>query len=238
MQREDDIMPTKSLQPASWSAQEVPSTRTGSAQPNPTPDEAGQIRKLMPESSTSGGCGSPGKPSAFEEIYRSAGIKGARMGYSISKVIEMLENEHIRKLPGEMKRGALLMALEAAGVHVHEVLLDAMLRQSALNSYEANKRKQQEQYEARKGEENCAMQAELNHLTAQYLARIKANLDEVGREQDAFRKWQTEKQQEAQRIAEAVAVCADPKGATEHKDSVHALRELVSVGEPGFGARG
>jgi len=146
-------MPTKWVQPASWSAQEVPSIRTGGAQPNPTPDEVGQIRKLMSESSTSGGCGSPGKLLAFEEIYRSAGIKGARMGYSISKVIEMLENEHIRNLPAEMKRGALLMALEAAGVHVHEVLQDAMLRQSALNSYEAIQRKQQEQYEARKGEE-------------------------------------------------------------------------------------
>ena len=149
-----------------------------------------------------------------------------------------LENEHIRKLPAEMKRGALLMALEAAGVQVHEVLQDAMLRQSALNSYEAHQRKQLEQYEARKGEENCAMQAELNRLTTQYLARIKANLDEVGREQDAFREWQTEKQEETQRIAEAVAVCAEPKGATEHTDSVHALRELVSASKPGFGARG
>ena len=80
-------MPTKWFQPASWSAQEAPRTPTEGApeQPNPTSDEAGQMRKLMSESSTSGGCGSTGKVLAFEEIYRSAGIKGARMGSASAK---------------------------------------------------------------------------------------------------------------------------------------------------------
>ena len=33
----------------------------------------------------------------FEEIYRSAGIKGPRLGYTIGKVIEMLHSEHIKQ---------------------------------------------------------------------------------------------------------------------------------------------
>ena len=102
---------------------------------------------------------------AFDEIYRSAGIKGPRLGYTIGKVIEMLHSEHIKNLSAEMKRSSLLMALEAAGVQVDEVLQDATLRQRAINSYEAIQRKHLEEFEARKAQENCAIQAEADLFT-------------------------------------------------------------------------
>jgi regulator of protease activity HflC (stomatin/prohibitin superfamily) len=126
------------------------------------------------------------------------------MGYSISKVVEMLQSEHIRNLPTEIKRPALLMALEAADIQIDELLQDATLRQSALNSYEATQRKQREEYEARKSHDNCALRAEMDRLAAEYAARIKANVDEVESEKDAFREWQAKKQHEAQQMAEAV----------------------------------
>ena len=74
---------------------------------------------------------------AFDEIYRAAGIKGPRLGYTIEKVIEMLQSEHIKTLPADNKRSSLLMALDAAGVQVEEVLHDATLRQHAITSHEA-----------------------------------------------------------------------------------------------------
>lgn len=144
---------------------------------------------------------------AFDEIYRSAGIKAPRQGYSIGKIIEMLQSEHIRSLPTETKRCSLLMALEAAGVQVDEVLQDATLRQRAITSYEAIQRKHLEEYEARKAQENVATQAEAERVAAEYAARVARNLDEVSREKESFRKWQSKKQQEAQRIADAVALC-------------------------------
>jgi len=52
----------------------------------------------------------------FQEIYRSAGFKSLRLGYSIGKVIEMLRSDHMRNLPTETRRASMLMALEAAGV--------------------------------------------------------------------------------------------------------------------------
>lgn len=155
---------------------------------------------------------SPAPPSelqAFEEIYRAAGIKGPRLGYSIGKVIEMLQSEHIRNLATETKRASLLMALDTAGVQVDEVLQDATLRQRAINSYEAIQRKHLEEYEARKAQENCAIQAEMERVAAEYSARISNNLEEVTREKDSFRKWQLKKQNEAQHIAEAVALLRD-----------------------------
>lgn len=169
----------------------------------------------------------------FEEIYRSAGIKGPRLGYTIAKIIEMLHSEHIKTLSAEMKRSSLLMALEAAGVQVDEVLQDATLRQRAINSYEAIQRKHLEEYEARKAQENCAIQAEAERVAAEYAARISANLDEVSREKESFRKWQARKQHEAQGIADAVALCvtqnSGPATARTSGDSLAAFRELAAA---------
>jgi len=82
--------------------------------------------------------------SAMEDIYRAAGIMLPRKGYSIKKVVEMLNRAHICGLPKEMKRVALLMALDAAGVPVDEVLRDAEVRREALDSYESEQRQQVE----------------------------------------------------------------------------------------------
>ena len=169
---------------------------------------------------------------AFEEIYRSAGIKGPRLGYTIEKVIEMLRSEHIRTLPAETKRSSLLMALEAAGVQVDEVLQDATLRQRAINSYEAIQRKHLEEYEARKAQENCAIQAEAERVAAEYAARISSNLDEVAREKESFRKWQAKKQHESTRIADAVALCVTQSSGSSAKpvsDPMAAFRELAAA---------
>ena len=48
-----------------------------------------------------------------------------RRGYSINKVVEMLYSDHIRGLSKEMRRASVLMALDAAGVSIEEVLRDA-----------------------------------------------------------------------------------------------------------------
>jgi hypothetical protein len=174
---------------------------------------------------------------AFDEIYKSAGIKGPRLGYSIGKVIEMLHSEYIRSLPAEAKRASLLMALEAAGVQIDEVLQDATLRQRAINSYEGIQRKHLEEYEARTAQENCAIQAEMERVSAEYAARISKNLDEVAREKDSFRKWQGKKQHEAQRIAEAVALCVTQASAKPAADPVAAFRELAAS-DPAYLHRG
>src|SRR5258708_2428372 len=54
----------------------------------------------------------------MEDIYLAGGIVSLRRGYSINKVVEMLRSEHMRGLSKEMKRAAVLMALDAAGIGV------------------------------------------------------------------------------------------------------------------------
>jgi|HubBroStandDraft_5_1064220.scaffolds.fasta_scaffold50862_2 hypothetical protein len=145
--------------------------------------------------------------SAMEDIYRAAGIMLPRKGYSIKKVVEMLNSAHICGLPKEMKRVALLMALDAAGVPVDEVLRDAEARRDALDSYEASERKQVEEEWARKAEENLQIQAELESIRAHYTARIGRNLEGVAREKATFDSWVTLKQEECRSVAEAAELC-------------------------------
>ena len=183
---------------------------------------------------------------AVDEIYRAAGIQGPRLGYTIEKIIEMLQSEHIKDLPADTKRSSLLMALEAAGVQVDEVLHDAALRQHALTSHEATQRKRLEEFEARKAQENVAIQAEADRVAAEYAARISRNLGEVARARDGFRNWQAKKQQEAQRIVAATALCFSKSGtgapagpSKPPADRMAAFRELAAAyKDPEFLERG
>jgi len=224
----------------SWRGQEDSNGAVNNTpqQLNPRPEEESHESRAAAGSGSNGFAGSASELQAFDEIYRAAGIKGPKLGYSIGKVIEMLQSEHIRNLPTETRRASLLMALEAAGVQVDEVLQDATLRQRAINSYEAIQRKHLEEYEARKAQENCAIQAEMERVSAEYAARISNNLEEVGREKDSFRKWQQKKQNEAQRISEAVALCVTQTGSKVSADSMSAFRELASAVDPAFVNRG
>jgi hypothetical protein len=147
---------------------------------------------------------------SMDDIYRMAGILAPRKGYSITKIGEMLQSEHLRGLSKEMKRASVLMALDAAGISVEEVLQDAKTRQDAIDSYEADQRKQFEAQLTRKAEENVQIQAELERVKARYTERLRRNLDGMAREKATFGNWLTLKQQEAQSMAEAVELCLKP----------------------------
>jgi hypothetical protein len=145
--------------------------------------------------------------STMEDIYRAAGILDPRKGYSINKVVEMLHSEHIRALSKEMKRAAVLMALDIAGVQVEQVQRDAKARQDALDAHEAEQRKRVEAEWARKADEITQIKAELESIKAHYTARIAINMEGVAKEKAIFAGWITLKQQECQSMAEAVEMC-------------------------------
>lgn len=149
---------------------------------------------------------------SFDTIYEGAALASPRAGYTILKVADMVGSSHLAALSPDAKRCSVLMALEAAGVKSEELLQDAVVRQRALNDHEAVRQQTLQKFEAEKTEANRKLQADLDRLTADYMAMMQANLDEVAREQDDFRAWQKRKQQEAQRIAEAAAFCVPADG--------------------------
>lgn len=174
---------------------------------NPTPQAASPTERTPADPADEDGASLQVELLPMEDVYRAAGIINPRRGYSINKVVEMLHSEHIRGLSKEMRRAAVLMALDAAGTPIDEVLQGAKARQDALDSYEAEQRKQVEAEWARKAEENVQIEAELERVKTHYMARISRNLNDVAREKATFSSWLTTKQQESQRMSEAAELC-------------------------------
>jgi len=170
--------------------------------------------------------------SSMEDIYRAAGIMNPRRGYSVNKVVEMLRSEHMRGLSKEMRRAAVLMALDAAGISIDEIMQDAKVRQDAIDSYEVNQRKQFEGLWARKAQDNAQIQAELERVKARYMERLRRNLDGVAREKETFASWVAMKQQESQSMAEAVELCRKPSGAEAAHDSLPEVGTVDAGSKP------
>ncbi|MGB8580528.1 MAG: hypothetical protein WCD47_06880 [Candidatus Sulfotelmatobacter sp.] len=144
---------------------------------------------------------------SMEDIYQAAGITNSKKGYSIHKVVEMLNSEHMVGLANETKRAAVMVALEAADISLGQVQQDAKTRQEALDRYEAEQTKLIEAEWARKTEENIRIEEELERVKAQYAARVKRNLDEAAREKSKFDRWLAMKQQEVKSISAAMDLC-------------------------------
>jgi hypothetical protein len=143
----------------------------------------------------------------MDEIYNAAGIVSPQKGYSAHKVVETLHSEHIAGLSAELKRAAVLMALDAAGVSVDQIQQDAKSRREALDSYEAEQRKLVEAEWARRAEDTMQIQAELERVKTYYMARINRNLIGVAREKAVFNGWLELKKREAKAMSGALDLC-------------------------------
>ncbi len=144
-------------------------------------------------------------PASFDDIYSAAEIRPPAHGFTILKVAEMLHSEHIRNLPREVKRSSVLVALEAGGAPIGQVIEDAVKRDRALDTFERVQLKAVDELEARKSQENQQIQAELDRIITDYRARIQANQEAVSKEKERFFAWRLKKQEEEQKIADAVS---------------------------------
>jgi hypothetical protein len=144
-------------------------------------------------------------PTSFDEIYKAAEIPPAPQGYSILKIAEMLQSEHIRSMPTDVRRSSVLVALDAAGVDIKDVIQDAVRRDRALDTYERVQEKALTQLESQKTQENAQIQADIDKYVAEQRGKIQANNDEVTREKERFFGWRLKKQQEEKKISDAVA---------------------------------
>ena len=143
-------------------------------------------------------------PTSFEEIYKAAEIPAAPQGYSILKVAQMLESEHIRNLPSDVKKSSVLVALDAAGADIKDVIQDAVRRDRALDTYERVQQHALEELEAKKNQENSQIQAAIDKYVTEQRAKIQSNNDDIAREKERFTGWRLKKQQEEKKIADAV----------------------------------
>jgi len=194
-------MPAKAVFPKFWRRHET----------EDAPPSTGSKEVVVNKSSGPAAEAVPGPRAellSYEDIYHAAGIMSPRSGYSIHKVVEMLNSERLRDLSNEVKRASVLMALDAAGTSADEVLQDASRRQQALNSYESGKKKQLEDFEASSSRENTQIEAEMERIRAHYAERIQHNCDLVAQEKETLHNWQMAMQHESQRISEVIELCS------------------------------
>jgi hypothetical protein len=142
---------------------------------------------------------------SMEQIYSSAQIATPAHGYNILKVADMLQNEHIRSLPGDVKRKSVLVALDAAGVKVLEIIEDAVRRDRALDTFENVLQKRLDDLRASKEAENRRIEEEVQQKLNELRARVQENNKALVEEQESLKAWRLKKQSEEARIAEAVS---------------------------------
>jgi hypothetical protein len=187
---------TPAAAPGPGSRSAAPGARTAA---QAVAEIAAQVTRVEPKFAAS-----VTNPARFEEIYRAADIPAPPHGYSILKIAEMLQSEHIRALPPEVKRSSILVALEAASVPLKEIIEDAVRRDRALDVYERVQEQELERLVRSKTDENRKIQGEMDKAVAEYRARIKANEDQVGTAKSRLEGWRRDKLKEEQRIAEAI----------------------------------
>jgi hypothetical protein len=144
-------------------------------------------------------------PASFNEIYTAAEIQPPAHGFTIMKVAEMLHSEHLHNLPREVKRSSVLVALEASGAPLQDVIEDAVKRDRALDTFERVQQRSVTELETRKTQENQQIQSEMDRIMAEHRSRMQANQDEVAKEKERFFAWRLKKQEEEQKIADAVS---------------------------------
>lgn len=139
------------------------------------------------------------------EVYAAAKIAAPAHGYTVLKVAEMLQSEHIRALPNDVKRKSIMVALDAAGVKVTDIVEDAVKRDRALDTYERVLQKNVESRAADVAAENKRLEDEITQRVAELRAKIDENTRALGADDQEFRAWQQQKHQEEATIADAVS---------------------------------
>lgn len=182
-----------------------PATRTSPSAPAAPRDGPQRVADLPAQAAPDPTFDTPvTDPTAFEDIYAAARIEMPRHGYTIHKVADMLKSEHLRDLPHDVRRKSILVALDAAGVPVTEIVEDAVQRDRALDAYERILEKNVEELRARNDAENRRLEEEVNRQLAAMKARIDENSRLVREEEASLAAWRTGKRQEEARIADAV----------------------------------
>lgn len=146
---------------------------------------------------------------APEAIYSAAQIAVPPHGFSILKVATMLESEHIRELPADVRRKSVLVALDAAQVSIKEVVDDAIRRDRALDTYERVLERNLEALRATTADDNQRLEADIARHVAELRARIEQNERTLSEARERLAVWKLKKQTEETRIAAAAGFFVD-----------------------------
>jgi hypothetical protein len=141
----------------------------------------------------------------FAAVYEEAQVPAPTRGYGVDKMAEILESKRLASLPREVRVGAVMASLEAAGVTIAQVLRDAALRERALETFVTAKRREAEALKQR----NDARVATIRQETDAFVSEKNREIENLRRGSDtassAFSQLQLRKRQEEQRLREVLS---------------------------------
>ena len=157
-----------------------PATAPAPLQPTPAVSSENWVRPSTPETAIApapAAMGVPAPPqiplSDFEDVYSKAGIKSPIHGYGVERVYRLLTSRRLAGLDRNVRRSALLTALDAAGVPPSDVSQDAVLRRKALTAYEAEKALELQSLRSRNESRAEALQDTVETFTRQKQGQIE-----------------------------------------------------------------
>jgi hypothetical protein len=142
---------------------------------------------------------------SFEGVYEEAGIQLPAHKYGVDKVSEMLESKRLATLGREVKATAVMAALEAAQVPIRDVIQDAVLRDKALDDFEAAKETEVRELKARSEARVAAIKDEIDAMLREKNAEIEGLKKAAADAERAFAELQERKHREEDRLHEVVS---------------------------------
>jgi hypothetical protein len=141
----------------------------------------------------------------FGAVYDEAGIAVPAHGYGIEKVSQMLQNPRFASLSREAKANAVLVALEAAGAPIREVIEDAVQRDKALDAFEASKEREALELKAANDARIQGLNQQLEELIQKINSEVQTLKQASEEAERAFAALRTRKRREEERLRDLVA---------------------------------
>lgn len=150
-----------------------------------------------------------GEDWALEQVFSSAGIQPPAHGFTVYRLIEMLEGEEFRDLDAPTRAkviAGVLKRLPTGAVEVEDIVRDAAARDRALDAFERFLADRVVRQEREAEERNAALQQQIDELTIANTQLMDANRAAVAQEQARLERWRARKREEEDRLFTAVAL--------------------------------
>jgi len=138
---------------------------------------------------------------SFEAIFQAFGIKEPAQGFTIYRAEELLKSVYLKNATPEVRRSALMVALEALRIPAEEVIQDAVKRDKALTQFEKIEERRLRELEQKKSEENKRLQEEMERIFNEIREKMEDNNTLIKETREKFQAWQEEKEKEEQRLS-------------------------------------
>ena len=138
---------------------------------------------------------------SFQAIYQAFGIKEPTNGFTVYRAEELLKSVYLKNASPEIRRSALMVALEALRIPAEDVIQDAVKRDKALTQFEKIEERRLREMEQKKSEENKRLQEEMERIFNEIREKMEDNNTSVKESRDKFQAWQEDKEKEEQRLS-------------------------------------